>query len=394
MANRQPDYKAPNINNAFNPKYPTTNDLKIRAKKRIPSFAFDYLVGGCSDEVGLRRNFTDMQSVQLKQNFVRPFIKDPILKSKFCGLEFDAPIGVAPVGLQGLMWPKAPILLCKMAKKYNIPYILSTLSTHSLEEVAEASEGHALFQLYNPEDPDIRKDLLKRVKDAQYRALIITADISSFGYRPRDIKNGLSLPPKINFSNVVQAALHPEWSLRTLADGFLPRFRTLTPYLQGANMSQLSEFMNDKMMGGCSQEQLKYIRDVWDGPLILKGVLTEHDMDFCIKLGLDGVVVSNHGARQMDAGETSIAVLPKLVKKYKGKIDISFDSGIQSGTDIACALASGATFTFAGRPFVYGTAALGNAGPDHTITMLKNQLKQAMQQIGCPHVADLPDFLV
>ena len=378
----------------YNPQYPTTDYLHDKAKKRIPAFAYDYLMSGCFDDYGVQRNKDDMKQVQLQQHFVRETIKEPTLKASFCGIDYDLPIGVAPIGLQGFIWPKAHLILAKMARDYNVPYILSTLSTNSLEEVAAASDSQALFQLYSPEDADIRNHLIGRVKDAGYRALILTADIASFGYRPRNIVNGLAVPPKVSLRNFVQAAMCPEWSIRTLMNGFMPQFRSLTPYMQDSGNSSVGQFVNDKLMGGVGPEQLKIIRDMWDGPLIVKGILSEQDMELCIAHGIDGVVVSNHGARQLNAGETSISVLPSLVKKYGKKIHISFDSGIQSGEDVALALASGAEFTFSGRAFTYGVCALGNAGANHTIEMFQQQLHQVLCQIGCHDVKDLPKFLV
>ena len=379
---------------AYNPSYPSVSCLKQKAKSRVPSFAFDYLEGGCANEVGLNRNYVEMQQVVLQQHFIRPVIKAPKIKATFAGIAFDAPVGIAPIGLQGLIWPNAPIILAKSAKKYNIPYILSTVSTSTIEEVAKASDGEALFQLYNPEDTSIRDDLIRRAKDVECRALIVTADIASFGYRPRDIRNGLSIPPKINLSSIVQTLKNPLWSWNMMCAGFMPELKTLTPYMDsGKDMMGMAQFMNDKMMGGVSEEELKAIRHLWQGPLIVKGVLSERDVERCIALGADGVIVSNHGARQLDNGQTAISALPNLVKKYGEKIDISFDSGIQSGGDVVGALASGAQFTFCGRSFVYGVAALGDAGGDHTIEMFQKQITQTMCQIGCDDIKNLPEFL-
>ena len=378
----------------FDTRYPSVTDLKIKAKKRIPNFAFDYLEGGCSDERSLRKTMADFDKIFLKENFVREILKNPNIRASFCGIEYDAPFGISPIGLQGLMWPNAPLILAKAAKDYKIPYVLSTVSTNSIEEVAKISEGQALFQLYNPACTDIRDDIIRRLKENQYRALIVTADVASFGYRPRDIRNGLSILPKITLNHIIQAITHPTWSLNMLFTGGAPKLRTLLPYMKQDNMQDMASFMNEKMMGGVSMEQLKAIRNLWHGPLIVKGILTEHDMEKCIDIGADGVVVSNHGARQMDAGQTAISVLPLLVQKYSKRIHISFDSGIQSGTDIACALASGAKFVFSGRSFVYGVSALGQSGAGHTIEMFEHQLSQVMRQIGCEKISDLSNFLV
>ena len=378
---------------SFNSQYPSVAYLKEKTEKRIPHFAYDYLRSGCSDERALHRTTDDFGDVLLQEHFVRPVIKNPDIKTTFCGIEYDMPFGVAPIGLQGLMWPDAPLILARTAKKYNIPYVLSTLSSHSMEEVAKASEGEALFQLYNPDDDDIQADLVRRAKEGQYRALIVTADIASFGYRSRDIRNGLAMPPRMTPKNIWSILTHPTWAWNMMFAG-VPRMRTLLPYMESGSMQGMAQFVNDKMMGGVSIEQLKKLRDMWDGPFVVKGVLGEQDIEKCIAVGVDGIIVSNHGGRQLDAGQTAISVMPKLVKTFGKRTNISFDSGIRSGTDIACALASGAEMTFSGRAFVYGVSAIGKKGGDHVVEMFKQQLEQAMCQMGCEKIADLPKFVV
>ena len=378
----------------FNTQYPSVRHLKARAKKRTPSFSFDYLEGGCSDERALQYANDDFASIRMKQDFVRPIFTDPDIKANFCGIDYAMPFGVAPIGYQGIIWPNAPVILARAAKKYNIPYVLSTMSTSAIEEIATASEGDALFQLYNPSDHHMRHDIIRRLKETQYRALIVTADVPTLGYRPRDIKNGFSLPPAITPHHIWQVITHPVWAWESLLAGGVPTFKNLEPYMGDGSWETRAQIMAEKMIGGVATEELKELRDAWDAPLIVKGVLTEHDMEKCLEIGVDGVVVSSHGARQFDAGVSSISVLPSLVKKYGKRIHISFDSGLQSGTDIAGALACGAQMTFLGRAFTYGVCALGKEGGDHTIEMLQRQLVQAMCQMGCTKIADLPKFLV
>ena len=378
---------------SFNTQYPTLTDLKNKAKKRIPGFAYEYMIGGCVDEVCLSDNLSDLRKVKLKQKFLRDVV-DPDLKATFCGIAYDMPFGVAPIGLQGLVWPNSPIILSKMAAKYNIPYILSTVSTASIEQVAKATDSQALFQLYNPSSADMRKDILNRAQDAGYRALIVTVDVASFGYRPRDIRNGLGMPPKMSLKNIISMFGCPSWCVGMLKSGGVPTFKTLLPYMQGASMGQLASFMNAKMTGVVTIEDLKKIRDQWKGPIILKGVMDKVDVEKGIELGVEGIMVSNHGARQLDNGQSSIAVLPDLVKKYSDKVEFSFDSGIESGTDIACAIASGAKFTFMGRAWMHGLGALGAKGADHTAEMFKRQLTQAMTQMGAWSIPELPEYLV
>ncbi len=377
----------------FDPAMPDSTTLKKSARKRIPRFAFDYLEGGCHDEMGLQRNRNDIQNIQLRSKLLTPFGSSD-QKTELFGQTYSSPFGIAPIGLQGLMWPKAPEILAKAALDLNIPYILSTVSSSSLERIAEVSEGQAWFQLYNPNDSEIRADLLNRITAANYKVLIVTVDVPTFGYRPRDMRNGLSMPPKMSISNIIQMLAKPRWLLETALAG-QPEMETLKPYMpKDMPMSNLAEFMNKTVMGRVDIEGLKPIRDLWKGPLIVKGLINIDDVQSAIELGADGVIISNHGARQLDVGESPILPLKEATKKYSGDIKIMVDSGIRSGQNIASALACGADFTFLGRTFVYGAGALGKKGGVHTINMLQTQLEQIMNQLGCATVADLPDFLV
>ena len=310
------------------------------------------------------------------------------------GHKYSAPFGIAPVGLQGLMWPKSPEILAKAAAEKNIPYILSTVSSSSLERIAEVSEGKAWFQLYNPTDTDIRADLLKRITASQYQVLVVTVDVPTFGFRPRDIRNGLAMPPKMTLKNIIQMLSCPQWLMETALAG-KPEMETLKPYMpKDMPTDQLAAFMNKTVMGRVDIDGLKPIRDQWKGPLVIKGLINELDVETAISLGADAVIISNHGARQLDAGESPVEPLKRISQQYGSKIKIFMDSGLRSGTNIAGALASGADFTFLGRPFVYGVGALGNKGGIHTINSLTLQLTQIMNQLGCNSIADLPKHLV
>lgn len=381
------------MSNYFNHLYPDVADLKKKAKQRIPRFAFDYLEGGCMQEHGVKRNRDDINNVQLRSELLKPFAGSSQAVELF-GHTYAAPFGIAPVGLQGLMWPKAPEILAKAAAEKNIPYVLSTVSSSSLERIADVSEGHAWFQLYNPTDEKIRLDLLNRIKAAHYPVLVVTVDVPTFGYRPRDIRNGLAMPPKMTLSNILQMLASPRWLYETALAG-KPEMETLKPYMpKNMPTDELAAFMNKTVMGRVDLEGLKPIRDLWQGPLIIKGLINESDVQAAIALGADGVVMSNHGARQLDAGESPVKPLQTVAAKYSNDIKIFMDSGLRSGTNIVSALASGADFTFLGRPFVYGVGALGDRGGIHTINALMMQITQIMNQLGCATVSELPNFLV
>jgi len=377
----------------YNPKYPSIADLRIKTKRSIPRFAFEYLDGGCNQEINLRKNTEDIRKLELKPWYLKDY-KGANTETELFGHTYSVPFGIAPIGLQGLIWPKATEILATAAFNHNIPFILSTVGTASIETVGELTEGKAWFQLYHPTENELRDKLIQRAAEAQYPVLVILSDTPTFGYRPKEIKNGLAIPPKMTLSNMIQIVGKPKWALNTLAAG-QPEFKTLKPYIPaGMSLRHLGLFMNKTFTGRMNAEKIKPIRDMWKGKLVLKGGASEEDVQKAIELGIDGIIVSNHGGRQLDAGQSTIKPMTEIAKKYGGQIKIMMDSGMRSGPDIASTLASGAEFAFMGRSFMYGVGALGKAGGNHTISILKTQFKQIMEQLGCEHVSDLPKHLI
>jgi len=377
----------------YNTNYPSNDDLIKKAKRKMPRFAFEYLDGGCNEDVNLYKNTTELRAVELKPYYLTKHTASD-MKTELFGHVYDAPFGIAPVGLQGLIWPNAPEILAAAAFQHNIPFVLSTVSTSSIERISEITEGKAWFQLYHPAENSVRDSIIKRAQAAHCPVMVILCDVPTFGFRPRDIRNGLAMPPKMTLKNILQIMGKPEWALKTLLHG-QPAFETLKPYMpKGLNMKQLGLFMNKTFSGRLNEEKIAPIREMWKGKLVLKGVASEADTEMAIKLGLDGIIVSNHGGRQLDAGQSSIQSLHPIVENYKGKIKIMMDSGIRSGPDVARVLASGADFTFMGRSFMYGVGALGNEGGTHVISLLKTQLQQIMEQICCKKITDFPNHLI
>lgn len=376
----------------YNAKYPSNEDLRRKAKRRVPKFAFEYLDGGCNEDVNLQRNTSDIREVELIPEYLSKHT-DSDLSTELFGYTYDAPFGISPIGLQGLMWPKAPEILAQAAFKHNIPFILSTVTTASIEKISEITEGRSWFQLYHPAEDKLRDDIIKRVDAAGMPVLVILSDVPTFGFRPRDIRNGLAMPPKMTLNNIIQILSKPNWALRTLLNG-QPSFETLKPYMpKDLDLRQLGEFMNQTFSGRLNEEKIKPIRDMWKGKLVLKGVANIKDVKRAVELGIDGVIVSNHGGRQLDAGQSSIASSKDIIDAYQGKIKIMLDSGLRSGPDIARCMARGVDFTFLGRAFMYSVAALGKEGGDHVIGILKTQLKQVMEQLCCQSTKDFPQFL-
>ncbi len=369
-------------------RYPSVEDLRELAKKRIPKFAFEYLDGGCNEDVNIKKNTDRIRKIELKPEYLINF-KTTNLKTELFGKNYDAPFGISPIGLQGLMWPKSPEILAKAAFDNNIPFILSTVTTSSIETISEITEGNAWFQLYHPAEEEVTLDILKRVENAGCPVLVILADVPSFGYRPRDIRNGLSMPPKMSIKNIMEAIKRPQWLMQTLKNG-QPNFEILKPYMpKNLNLNQLAKFMNTTFSGRLNEEKTKKIRDNWKGKLVIKGIESIHDVEKAYNIGLDGIIVSNHGGRQVDVGQATIDSMNSIIPKYKNKIKIMMDSGIRGGADIARVMSCGADFCFLGRTFMYGVSALGKNGGTHTITMLKKQLSQIMDQLSCGDISDL-----
>ncbi|HIF9262377.1 TPA: alpha-hydroxy acid oxidase [Photobacterium damselae] len=372
----------------FNTSYPSTEYLRLKAKTRIPSFAFDYVDNGCFNNVGMLRNNQDLRKIELMPNYIEKLIK-PDLKSNLFGVEYSAPFGISALGLQGLIWPNAPEILAKAAVEHNIPFMLSTVTSASIEKIAKITNGNFWFQLYHPTDDNITDDILERCKNVGVKNLVIVSDVPSFSYRPKEIKNGLTIPPKLTPHNIKEMMLSPKWCMQMYKYG-KPQFETLSKYMPpDKDTHHLSQFMNKVFDGRLTNDRIKRLRDRWDGNLIIKGISSCSDVQHAIDLGVDGVTVSNHGGRQLEYGPSTISQVYDIVKKYSGKIVIMMDGGIRNGADMANALSVGVDFTFLGRVFMYSVAALGEKGGDHAINMLSKQLQQVMAQVGAEHPNNL-----
>ena len=253
-------------------RYPSIEMLAERAKQRMPGFAYDYLTGGCFSEINLARNTQEIREVQLRPHYLRDF-KGASQATTLFGKTYDAPFGIAPVGLQGLMWPKACEILARAAKQHNVPFCLSTVGTASIETVSEITEGDFWFQLYHPTDNTLRDKLLERAEASGCKTLVLLADTPTFAYRPKEIRNGLSIPPQMTLRNILQMATHPRWALEQLMAGS-PEFKTMKPYIpSGLNMQHLGLFMDKTFSGRLTEDKIKAIRNKWKGNLVVKGLL-------------------------------------------------------------------------------------------------------------------------
>ncbi len=371
-------------------QYPSIADLASRARRRMPHFSWEYLDSGTGRETCVARNITALQNIRLVPQFMKGE-QTLNLATDLFGTRYNAPFGIAPVGLTGLMWPGIEQMLAKTAARYRIPYCLSTVATADPESIGPATDGMGWFQLYPPKDTAMRRDLLERASAAGMTTLVITADTPMQSRRERQRRAEVSVPPKRTIKTYWRAAIRPSWSIATLAHG-LPRFHTLEKYVSSTDVAEIGAFMNASM-GPFDWTYLEQTRQEWQGPMLVKGLLNPQDARRCIDCGADGVIVSNHGGRQFDGAPATIEALPAIANELAGDGVILFDSGVRSGLDICRALAMGAHFVLLGRGFIYGAAALGQRGSDHVADLLLADLESNLGNLGCNDPATLASYL-
>ena len=371
-------------------KYPAISDLQKRAKKRIPTVAWEYLQSGTGDEIALTRNRKALNQILFNPQFLKGEL-NPSLETSILGKSYDFPFGIAPVGLSGLMWPGAEMILAKTALNYNIPYCLSTVATQTPETIGPISKSNSWFQLYTPRKKDIRTDILNRIKKAGFSTLVVTADVPYPSRRERTKRAGLKTPPKPSLKFIWDGITSPSWTSQVLRHG-LPKLKTVLQYAESKQATKVFEELRAGFGGTLSWDYLKELRDEWNGPLILKGITHPKDAEQAVEIGVDGVIVSNHGGRQFDAVPAAIDLLPMIVNSVGDMTTVMFDSGIQSGLDVIRALQSGAKFVFLGRAFITGLAALGDKGGAHVCEILKEGLLANMHQLGIEKLEQIPSI--
>ena len=370
-------------------KFPTVDDLEQR---RIPKFAFDYLAGGAGDETGLAHNRRALDGIRMVPRYVN-LTEQSDLSTELLGHRYSLPFGVSPIGLGGLIWPRAAEYLAEAAKQANIPFCLSMVGTSSIETIGALAQECGWFQLYPVRDQGIEDEILGRARDAGFRVLVVTIDVPVSSRRVRNIRNGLAIPPRMTARNLAGIAAHPAWALATLADG-PPRFQSLLPYFpKGAGMKSVAETIQSLTEKTLDWQRIEKYRQMWKGPLVIKGVLDATEAKRHAELGVDGLVVSNHGGRQLDAAVSPMEALPAIRRAVGPELPLMLDSGLRTGTDIVRAFALGADFTFFGRALMYGVGALGRPGAGHAIELLAAELAPALGQLGCRTPRDAPGHL-
>ena len=368
-------------------RFPAIEDLERRAKRRLPHFSWEYLASGTGDESAMHRNRSALLDVELLPQLMKGVI-EPDTRTTLFGVEHAAPIGVAPLGMSGLIWPGADQALARTARANGFPHVLSTVATTTPEDVGPLAGDMGWFQLYPPRDDALRSDLLDRVEGAGYRTLVITADVPKGSRRERQRKAHIRVPPKITPRLMWQSVTHPAWSMAVLRHG-IPRFRTIEQYLDGTSLTAVAGFVGASLGGSLSFDYVAEVRARWTGNIVVKGILDPADARRSIDVGADAIWVSNHGGRQLEAAPAAISCLPAIAAEAGGEVPVLFDSGVRSGADIARAISLGADFVFAGRPFYFGLGALGADGAGHAYEILHDGLLNVMHQTGCVRPAEL-----
>jgi L-lactate dehydrogenase (cytochrome) len=366
-------------------------DYRIRAERRLPRFLFDYLDGGAYAELTLRRNVADLEAIELRQRILRD-VSTLTTEKSFLGNVLTMPLALSPVGLSGMMARRGEAAAAKVAGEFGIPYCLSTLSICSVEEVSAATKGPLWFQLYMIRDRGSVADLIARARAAKASALVLTVDLPVVGTRYRDVRNTMSggggAWARLR-RGLLSYMMHPGWSLDVGLRGRPHVLANVAPYVANATTpADFSAWANASLDPTVSWKDIEWVKSQWGGPLIIKGILDPEDALEAVNCGADGIVVSNHGGRQLDGVASSIRALPPIADAVAGKTHIIMDGGIRSGQDMLKALASGADLTMMGRPWVYALAGGGEKGLAHLLSAMKGELSVSMALTGITRVTD------
>ncbi|MDT3686603.1 MAG: alpha-hydroxy acid oxidase [Pseudorhodoplanes sp.] len=375
--------------------FPTVEDLRKRAERRVPRLGYATVAGGTGSDLCVIRNTTALDAIQIVPRYGvdRERVSTEV---ELFGRSYAAPVGVAPMGLQGVMWPGAERHLARAAQKSRIPYTAGTVGGVALEELAALAPDVIWFQLYRfpANDHAVGIDLVKRAKAAGAHVLVLTLDTPTRAKRPHELRNRLVLPFRPSARMVLETLMCPAWLAALLTQG-RPSFPSLARYV-GANPSkaEIADFAQNALTGGFTWDEVARYRDLWRGPMVVKGIMHPADAETAVSLGVDGVQVSNHGGRQFEAAPAAIDAVPSVAAAIGKRATVLFDGGVRSGIDIMRALAVGAHAALAGRTFLYGVAALGAEGADYVASLLIDELRIAMRQAGVHALQDIASLTV
>ena len=359
----------------------STDDLRAAARRRMPRFAFDYFDGAAESEAAMTRNRAAFEASVLPPRVLRDVsVRDTSVE--LFGTRYAAPLGVAPTGLANLARAGADVMLARAASTLNLPFVLSTAATTTIEQVAAAAPHHTWFQLYMPKDRSVGYDFIQRALDSGVRVLMVTLDIPVPGRRNRDVRNGFALPLRWELSMIRDLLRHPGWSLDMLLNG-APRLANWEKYAAAAaSAGSLAAMQANQIDAAFGVRDLEAVRNRWPHTLVVKGVMHPEDARQVQSLGADGILISNHGGRQLDAAPATLDVLPAIRDVVGSSMRVMLDGGVRYGSDIAKALARGADFCFVARPTLYGVAAAGQAGAEHALRLLIEGLSRTMALVG------------
>jgi len=362
-------------------------DLRQIARKRVAKPVFEYVDGGAYTEATLRANSADLEALALRQR-VAVNVDNRSTRTTMAGHDVSMPVALAPVGLSGLNWADGEILAARAAQRFGVPYTLSTMSICSIEDVAGAVDKPFWFQLYVMRDRAFSASLIERAKAAKCSALVLTLDLQVQGQRHRDIKNGLAVPPVLTMGTLLDVATKPSWLVNVLG-GKRKSFGNLESLLAKAgNLKTLSQWISNQFDPTLNWKDVEWVKNLWGGKLILKGILDAEDARLAAASGADAIVVSNHGGRQLDGAVSSIRALPGIVDAVGGKTEVWFDGGIRTGQGVLKALALGARGCMVGRAYAYGLGAMGEVGVTRALEILHKELDVTMALCGLKDVKD------
>jgi len=362
-------------------------DLRLLAKKRVPKAFYDYADSGSYTESTYKANSSDLAAIKLRQR-VAINVEHRSTRTTMVGQEVTMPVAIAPTGLTGMQWANGEMLGAIAAEKFGVPFTLSTMSICSIEDVASVTTKPFWFQLYVMRDRGFVKEMIQRAKAAKCSALVLTLDLQILGQRHKDLKNGMSVPPKLTLANIIDLATKPAWALRALTGR--KTFGNLVGHVKGGDgILTLSQWTASQFDPTLNWEDVAWIKQEWGGKLILKGILDVEDAKLAVAAGADAIVVSNHGGRQLDGAMSSIEALPAIVEAVGHQTEVWFDGGIRTGQDILKATALGAKGSMVGRAFLYGLGAMGEQGVTKMLEILQKELDVSMALTGTKDIRDV-----
>ena len=369
-------------------------DLRLQARRRLPRSVFDYIDGGADDELTMSRNERQFQEIEFRPRILRD-VGNQDLSTTLLGRRIAFPLVLAPTGMTRAVTPGGELDVARAAQRAGIPYSLSTMSTFSIEDVAEVNSASKWFQVYVWKDRSLVKELLDRAAAAGYETMVITVDTAMIGNRERDIRRGFTIPPKLGLDTILDGILHPVWTWKFITSAPL-RFSNVIGKSQadGNDAATLGGYLLNQFDSSVSWRDLDWFQANWKGTIVIKGIQSIEDARLAVTAGVEGIAVSNHGGRQLDGAPPAIELIEPIAQAVGRDVDIICDGGVRRGSDIVKALALGARACMVGRPYLYGLAVGGEKGVDHTLNLLRDGVSRTLGLTGCTKVSEITRDLI